>query len=75
MPRVALDLNNADDRQKVNGEWRVGEGLVPGEPNEGLTARLLACPPREVDFDDSDWRVCNDIRAASLKGSLSPGTG
>ena len=68
MPRVALDLNNADDRQKVNGEWRVGEGFVPGEPNEGLTARLLACPPREVDFDDSDWRVCNDIRASLSEG-------
>jgi len=45
MPRVAMDLNDADDRQKVAGEWRVGEGFVPGEPNEGLTARLLANPP------------------------------
>ena len=46
MPRVALDLNNAADRQKVKSEWKVGEGFVPGEPNEGLTARLLSSPPR-----------------------------
>ena len=61
MPRVALDLNNSEDRQKVKGAWRVGEGFVPGEPNEGLTARRLACLPREATFDDSNWRVCNDI--------------
>lgn len=34
MPRVALDLNNAEDRQKVKGQWRVAPGLVPGEPKE-----------------------------------------
>ena len=68
MPRIALDLNNAEDRQKVKGEWRVGEGLVPGEPNEGLTARLLACPAREAGFDDSSWRVCDNIRASLSEG-------
>ena len=68
MPRIALDLNNAEDRQKVKGEWRVGEGLVPGEPNEGLTSRLLACPAREADFDDSGWRACNDIRVSLSEG-------
>ncbi|MCS5669134.1 MAG: hypothetical protein NZ876_17305 [Dehalococcoidia bacterium] len=68
MPRVALDLNNAEDRQKVKGVWRVGEGFVPGKPNEGLTARLLACPPREATFDDSNWRACNDIRASLSEG-------
>ena len=40
MPRVALDLNKAEDRRHVKGEWRVAAGLVPGEPNEGLTAQL-----------------------------------
>ncbi len=30
MPRIALDLNQAEDRQKVKGEWRVAMGLVPG---------------------------------------------
>ena len=68
MPRVALDLNNAVDRQKVKAEWKVGEGFVPGEPNEGLTARLLASPPREADFDDSGWSVCTDIRESLSVG-------
>ena len=35
MPRIALDLNTAEGRQPVKGEWRVAQGLVPGEPNEG----------------------------------------
>ena len=68
MPRVALDLNNAADRQKVKSEWKVGEGFVPGEPNEGLTARLLASPPREANFDDSGWSVCTDIRKSLSVG-------
>lgn len=68
MPRVALDLNNAADRQKVKSEWKVGEGFVPGEPNEGLTARLLASPPREANFDDSGWSVCADIRKSLSVG-------
>ena len=48
MPRIALDLNIAEDRQKVKGQWKVGPGLVPGEPNEGLTAQLKASPARLV---------------------------
>ena len=68
MPRVALDLNNAEDRRKVKGEWRVGPGFVPGEPNEGLSARLLASPPRETSYDDSGWSVCNDIRESLSEG-------
>ena len=52
MPRVSLDLNNDEDRKKVNGQWRVGPGLVPGEPNEGLTAQLLASPARLADYDE-----------------------
>ena len=46
MPRIALDLNNEEDRRKVKGEWRIGPGLVPGEPNEGLTAQLLETAAR-----------------------------
>ena len=46
MPRIALDLNKAEDRQHVRGEWRVAPDLVPGKPNEGLTAQLLASPAR-----------------------------
>ena len=41
MPRIELNLNKADDLKKVKAQWRVGPGLVPGEPNEGLRAQLL----------------------------------
>ena len=68
MPRVALDLNKSEDRQKVKGEWKVGPGLVPGEPNEGLTARLQASPPRLADYDDAAWQVCPDIRESLSTG-------
>jgi hypothetical protein len=68
MPRVALDLNNADDRQKVKGQWRVAPGLVPGEPNEGLTAQLRATPARLADYDDSRWEVCPNIRESRSVG-------
>jgi hypothetical protein len=62
MPRIALDLNNAAHRQHVKGTWRMAPGLVPGEPNEGLTAQLLASPARLPDYDDSGWDVCDNIR-------------
>ena len=68
MPRVALDLNKDADRQKVKGVWRRGPGLVPGEPNEGLVARLKACPQRLADFDDSGWEVCPNIRESISEG-------
>ncbi len=68
MPRVALDLNKAEDRQKVKGQWRVGPGLVPGEPNEGLTAELLSSPARLPDYDDSGWEVCTNIRKSRSVG-------
>ena len=50
MPRVALDLNKSEDKQMVNGQWRVAPGLVPGEPNGGLTSQLAASPgaPRRL---------------------------
>ncbi len=68
MPRVALDLNNAADRSEAGGEWRLAPGLVPGQPNEGLTARLLAVSARLADFDDSGWDVCPDIRQSLSEG-------
>jgi hypothetical protein len=68
MPRVALDLNKAEDRQKVKGQWRVGPGLVPAEPNEGLTAQLQSSPARLPDYDDSGWEVCTNIRQSRSKG-------
>jgi hypothetical protein len=60
--RVTLDLNKAADQRLVQGEWRIGPGLVPGEPNEGLSARMLNSPARLADYDDSGWEICSDIR-------------
>lgn len=68
MPRVALDLNKEEDRQKVKGMWRVGRGLVPGEPNEGLVAQLAASPARLQDYNDSAWPICKDIRESLSSG-------
>ena len=68
MPRVALDLNNAADRARVKGQWRLATGLVPGEPNEGLTAQLLGSAARLADFDDSGWEVCENIRQSLSVG-------
>jgi len=62
MPRIVLDLNKADDLKKVKAQWRVGPGLVPGVPNEGLTAQLLSTPARLADYDDSSWEICANIR-------------
>jgi hypothetical protein len=68
MPRRALDLNSAEDCQKVKGQWRIGPGLVPGQPNEGLTAQLLDTPARLADYDDSTWDICTNIRQSISKG-------
>ena len=68
MPRLALDLNNPSDRLQVKCQWRVAPGLVPGEPNEGLTARLLAVPARLADYDDSSWEVCDNVRQSLSEG-------
>ena len=68
MPRVALDLNNAEDRAKVKGQWKVAMGLVPGEANEGLTSQMLASPARLADYDDSGWDVCNNVRESLSVG-------
>jgi hypothetical protein len=68
MPRFALDLNQAEDQRKVKAQWKVGPGLVPGEPNEGLKARLLSVPARLPDYDDSSWEVCGNIRQSLSEG-------
>jgi hypothetical protein len=68
MPRIALDLNKDADRQKVKAQWRLGPGLVPGEPNEGLVAQILNTPARLADYDDSKWQVCNNIRQGVSSG-------
>jgi hypothetical protein len=68
MPRITLDLNQAEDLRKVKGQWRLGPGLVPGEPNEGLKAQLLNSPARLPDYDDSKWEVCTNIRKSLSVG-------
>jgi len=68
MPRIALDLNTAEDRRQLKGEWRVAPGLVPGEANEGLVARILASPARLADYDDSGWEMCSNIRESRSVG-------
>ena len=69
MPRFAIDLNTAAGRAVAGGQpWRVAPGLVPGEPNEGLSARLLAAPPRLPDYDDSAWDVCDNVRQSLSEG-------
>jgi hypothetical protein len=68
MPRVALDLNNESDRQKVKGTWRRALGLVPGEPNQGLVAELEASPARLAAYDDSGWEITDNVRDLVSKG-------
>jgi beta-galactosidase/beta-glucuronidase len=68
MPRIALDLNKAEDRAKVNGQWRMAPGLVPGEANEGLTAQLEGTAARLPDYDDSGWQVWDNIRHSISTG-------
>ena len=68
MPRIALDLNTAAGREAVNGQWKVAEGYIPGEPNEGLTSQALSSPARLADYDDSGWRVCDNVRESLSVG-------
>lgn len=68
MPRITLDLNNPEDCRKIKGQWRVGPGLVPGLPNEGLAAQLTSTPARLPDYDDSGWEICSNIRKSISKG-------
>ena len=41
---------------------------MPGEPNEGLSARLLAAAPRLADYDDSSWDECDNVRQSLSEG-------
>lgn len=68
MPRIALDLNKADDRAEVRAAWRMAFGLVPGEPNQGLVAELRESPARLPDYDDSGWEVRDNIREVLSTG-------
>ena len=66
MPRIELNLNKADDLKKVKAQWRVGPGLVPGEPNEGLKAQLLNTPARLL------ITTTRGGRSALIFGRVSP---
>jgi hypothetical protein len=68
MSRVALDLNSEQGRKVVGGQWRVGPGYVPGEPNEGLVAGIEGSPARLADYDDSSWAVSDNIRKSLSQG-------
>ena len=68
MPRVTLDLNKAEDQRRVGGQWRVGPGYIPGQPNEGLVSQVEGSPARLADYDDSEWAVCENIRKSLAHG-------
>jgi len=61
MPRAVIDLNTPSGLAAVKGQWKFAQGLVPGEPNEGLVSQLEGSPARLVDYDDSGWEVCTDL--------------
>ena len=47
MARISLDLENTEDLAALSTTgWRIAPGLVPGEPNQGLVAEILASPAR-----------------------------
>jgi hypothetical protein len=63
MPRIALDLNKAEDRARAGGApWRFALGYDPSLPNAGLTLETPASSARLPDFDDSKWDVSDDVR-------------
>ena len=68
MIRVDLNLEDRHDLAAAKAGWRFAPGLVPGQPNEGLTARLADSPARLADYDDSAWDPCDDIQKTVSTG-------
>ena len=68
MPRAVIDLNTSSGLETVNGQWKFAQGLVPGEPNEGLVSQLEGSPARLPDYDDSGWEICNDLAKWITRG-------
>ena len=68
MKRVSLNLENSEDLESANAQWKFAPGLVPGEPNEGLTAGLTGSPARLADYNDSAWEVCDNIQEGRSSG-------
>ena len=65
---VFWNLENPEDLRSAKAEWKFSPGLVPGEDNEGLVARLRGSPARLVDYDDSGWEVCENIQVGLSSG-------
>ncbi len=61
MPRVVIALTPPRGLAAAKGQGQCAQGLVPGEPNEGLVSQLEGSPARLVDYDDSGWDVCTDL--------------
>src|ERR1700750_566190 len=69
MKRIALDLNNSEDRKKAGAtDWRWALGFVPGQPNQGLVAEIEGSPARLADYDDSTWELCDNVGTFLSKG-------
>lgn len=68
MPRAVIDLNTSAGLASVKGQWKFAQGLVPGEPNEGLVSQLEGSAARLADYDDSSWEVCADLAKWVSKG-------
>ena len=68
MLRVTLDLENPQDLRLAKAQWRYAQGLVPGQPNEGLVSQVADSPARLADYDDSGWEICEDIQKGRSSG-------
>ena len=68
MPRAIIQLEDPAGLRLVQGQWRFGPGLVPGESNEGLVSQLAGSPARLADYDDSAWQVTEDITKWHSRG-------
>ena len=61
MPRAVIDLNTESGLAAVKGQWKFAQGLVPGEPNEGLVSQIEGSPARLAEYYDSNWEICTDL--------------
>jgi hypothetical protein len=53
VPRIALDLNQEEDRMKVDGVWRRALGYDPSLPELGVYLETPSSSARQPDYDDS----------------------
>ena len=62
MERLVIDLNSPEGKAQVKGVLRHATGYIPGEPNEGLISQIEGSPARLLDYDDSGWEICKNIK-------------